>query len=164
MVLAQSVDRFNITATPSGDRHGYDRIIDDPATFVSLDTIVNKLGSATGTSPSDLRAAIEANPKSQFAYLDKGVSLSVLRAVQKLGFAGISYENAPARSYPNGAVGGNLVGFVGTDGPQAGIELAYNSCLAPKNGESTYQTGADGTRIPAARSSRRTRSTRPPSS
>jgi cell division protein FtsI (penicillin-binding protein 3) len=152
VVMAESVDRFNITVAPKLVRAGYYKTVKGKTTkqFVSLDTSLAQIAKITGQKVSDLRAVIEANPKSNFAYLTKGVKLAVLTAIQKLKIPGIYYESAPARSYPNGATAGNLVGFVGTDGAQAGIELAYNSCLASKNGVSTYQTGADGTRIPGS--------------
>jgi cell division protein FtsI (penicillin-binding protein 3) len=150
VVLAQSVDRFNITVSPKVIVAGYDSTPYDASTFVSFDTSLARIAKVTGVQAGALRAIIEANPKSEFAYLDKGVKLNILKKVQALKIPGVYYENAPARSYPNGAIAGNVVGFVGTDGAQAGVELAYNSCLASTPGESTYQTGADGTRIPGS--------------
>jgi cell division protein FtsI (penicillin-binding protein 3) len=61
----------------------------------------------------------------------------------------------PSRVYPNGAVAGNLLGFVQADdgAPLAGLELSENECLAGRNGEYSYQHSLEdwvpipGTRI-----------------
>jgi cell division protein FtsI (penicillin-binding protein 3) len=154
VVLAHSVDRFDITASPAEiygeESTGYDKTPNDASTRVSFTSALNKLAEITGTSASDLLAVINANPKSQYAVLDKSVPLATLTAVQKLKIPGIYYTTVPARSYPNGAIAGNLVGFVGTAGAQAGIEYEENTCLSSKAGVSTYQTSEDGIRIPGS--------------
>jgi cell division protein FtsI (penicillin-binding protein 3) len=150
-VLADSVDRFNITASPKDiPRTGFNRTAGDNSTHVSLDWALGKIAALTGQTTAELTTAIDKNPKSDFTYLAKGVTLAVFTAVQKLKVPGVYSEPDPSRSYPNGAIAGNLVGFLGTDGPQAGLEKIYNTCLASTNGKSTYEKGADGTRIPGS--------------
>jgi cell division protein FtsI (penicillin-binding protein 3) len=143
VVLADSVDRFNITVSPKD-------IIKDIKTTTDLDSALAKIARLTGQKTDDLRAAIEKDPTADFAYLAKGVTLAVFNAVQKLKVPGVYSQPDPARSYPQGAIAGNLVGFMGTDGAQAGIELTYNQCLAGTNGTSTYEKGATGIRIPGS--------------
>jgi cell division protein FtsI (penicillin-binding protein 3) len=150
VVLAESVDRFNVTVAPKEIIPGFYSTPNVASTFVSLDTSLARLAKIIKIPANNLKAIIERDPKSNFAYLDKGVPLAILKKVEALKVPGIDYEDDPARSYPNGAVAGNVVGFVGTDGAQAGVELAYNSCLASTPGESTYQTGEDGVRIPGS--------------
>ncbi len=58
----------------------------------------------------------------------------------------------PARTYPDGAVAGNLVGFMGTDGePLEGLEMTEDSCLTATNGTLDYQKGKDGVVIPGTK-------------
>jgi cell division protein FtsI (penicillin-binding protein 3) len=150
VVLALSVDRYDITVSPVQLIQGYEKIPNDKSSFVPLDTNLKRIAAVTGQSWGDLKAIVEANPKSLFAYFDKKVTLATLKKIEALKIPGIYPLKDPSRSYPNGAVAGNLLGFVGTDGPQAGLEKEYDKCLAQKPGESTYQTGADLTPIPGS--------------
>jgi cell division protein FtsI (penicillin-binding protein 3) len=150
VVLAQSVDRFDVTVAPRNFIPGYDRVANDNNTLVSLETSLARISKVTGVPESTLFASVEKDPKSDFAYLDQGVTLATVTKLKSLKIPGLYYPAVAARSYPNGAIAGNLVGFVGTDGPQAGVELAYNKCLASTAGQSTYQTGEDGVRIPGS--------------
>jgi cell division protein FtsI (penicillin-binding protein 3) len=147
VVLAQSVDRFNVTVAPKDFLLGYR---DKNNNLVPVATSLAKIAQVTGQSAADLAAAVDKDPNSLFAYLDKSVNLAVVNKLKKLKIPGIYYPAVAARSYPNGAIGGNVVGFEGTDGPLAGVELGYDSCLASTAGQSTYQTGADGVRIPGS--------------
>ena len=57
----------------------------------------------------------------------------------------------PKRTYPAGAVAGNLLGFVGSDQtPLAGVERSDDACLAGSDGESVAESGADRTPIPGS--------------
>ena len=150
VVLAQSVDRFDVTVAPKDFLLGYYRVPTDKNTFVPVATSIAKIASVTGQSAADLTAIVEKDPKSLFATLDKNVDLAMVGKLKKLKIPGVYYPAVAARSYPNGSIAGNVVGFVGTDGPQAGVEKEYNSCLASTAGQSTYQTGADGVRIPGS--------------
>jgi cell division protein FtsI (penicillin-binding protein 3) len=75
------------------------------------------------------------------------------RALDELGIPYLSFDSHPARTYPDGAVAGNLVGFVGSDAqPLAGLEQTENDCLAAKNGHMSWERGKDGVTIPGTRS------------
>jgi cell division protein FtsI (penicillin-binding protein 3) len=151
VVLALSVDRYDITVSPAQMIPGYEKTPGDKSSLVPLDSNLKRIARVTGQNWRDLKTVIEANPKSQYANLDKKVTLAILKKIEALKIPGIYPVKDPSRSYPNGAVAGNLVGFVGTDGPQAGLEKEYDACLAQKPGESTYQTAADGyTPIPGS--------------
>jgi cell division protein FtsI (penicillin-binding protein 3) len=101
-----------------------------------------------------LKALSEKN--SRFAYIARRVpateALDVLQAAQARGFKGLDLRNDPVRSYPDHDVAANLVGFMGTDGPLAGLELTFNKELAGHNGSETYEVGAGDNRIPLGQS------------
>ncbi|HEV7949117.1 MAG TPA: penicillin-binding protein 2 [Glaciihabitans sp.] len=149
VVLADSVDRFDITVSPR-DVKEFDRLVDDERVTISVDEALAEIGALTGQSVEELKAPIAANAEGNFAYLIQGVKLDVFTAVRELSIPWVSNELRPSRTYPNGAIAGNLVGFIGTDGPQAGVELTADECLASTNGMSTYERGSDGVRIPGS--------------
>jgi len=144
-VLAESVERYDITASPR-----YFADFTRAGTPVSIEQALSEISNATGTDVATLRAAVTKDPTSDFAYLVKGVTITVLRKVQALKIPWLYSDLRPSRTYPRGAVGGNLVGFMGTDGPLTGVEYYKNDCLAATNGSMTYARGSDGIRIPGS--------------
>jgi cell division protein FtsI (penicillin-binding protein 3) len=92
---------------------------------------------------------------SRFAYIARRVpAASAVRVVNEAtdaGYKGLATRNDPLRSYPDHDVAANLVGFMGTDGPLAGLELTFNKQLAGTDGSETYEVGA-GNRIPLGHS------------
>jgi cell division protein FtsI (penicillin-binding protein 3) len=151
VVLADSVDRFDITVSPK-DVKNFKRPGGAGRTSVTItvDVALAEIGALTGQTVDALKAGIALNPRANFGYLTRGVTLDVHTAVTRLNIPWVFSDLRPSRTYPNGAIAGNLVGFIGSDGPQAGIELTAESCLAGHNGASTYERGADGVRIPGS--------------
>ncbi|MGL4255840.1 MAG: penicillin-binding protein 2, partial [Microbacterium sp.] len=88
---------------------------DDPWADVSAD-----VAEITGQDADEVRTivsdALAENAESQYAILRNGVSTEQYRALMDLGTPYIACGPHPARAYPDGAVAGNLVGFIGTDG------------------------------------------------
>ena len=151
VVLAGSVDRYDITASPRAVGATFDRRDKDGKKVkIPFEQGIAELAEVTGESSEDLIAAVKTNPKSNFVFLSKSRELDVLLAVQALKIPWVYSQLRPSRTYPNGAVAGNLVGFIGTDGPQAGLELAQDTCVASKNGTSVFERSPDGVRIPGS--------------
>jgi cell division protein FtsI (penicillin-binding protein 3) len=144
-VLALSVDRFDITASPKVALSAESGQLNGPA----LDAI-NQIAVITGGDPNVMMTDLMADPASDFMYLAQGVPLEVYEQVRDLDIPWVNFELRQSRTYPNGAIAGNLVGFIGTDGPQAGLELGENECLASENGEAVYEKSEDGVRIPGS--------------
>ena len=155
IVLADTVYRYDITVAP--------KFVDDSTTIdeESGERATRSVGDAlaavaalTGQEPAELQRVIDselaADPDDDHAYLVRGVTTDVYRAVRDLGIPWVYSERQPARTYPNGQVAGNLVGFLGTDGPQTGLEVTMESCLAATDGTATYERGADGVRLPGS--------------
>jgi|MesohylFT_1024984.scaffolds.fasta_scaffold02598_3 cell division protein FtsI (penicillin-binding protein 3) len=88
---------------------------------------------------------------SRYANLKKSVSAAVFTRLKDLKLPWLYFDQKQERHYPDGAVAGNLLGFVGSDGSALeGIERMMNSCLAGTDGKETYIEGADRIRIPSS--------------
>lgn len=103
---------------------------------------------------ADIAATLAENPDSQYFPLVKGLGSEQYIALRELKLG--SYLTMTAREirvYPNGAVAGNLIGYLdGTGTAQAGVEKLDDRCLAPTDGEESYHTGKDGVIIPGSES------------
>lgn len=159
VVLAGSVMRYDITVSPkqalAASRTGIKE--KDPEfeakARAKLTAEADQLGAALGIPGANVLAIIDAalaeDPDSDFAYVAKAVDTTTWRNVHKLDIPWEVSQQRPARTYPNGSVAGNLVGFVGAEGEaQAGLELGQDSCLVGVDGEEAYETGADYVRLP----------------
>ncbi|GAA2016109.1 penicillin-binding protein 2 [Microbacterium ulmi] len=112
-----------------------------------------EIGAVTGQTAEEIQAIVAAaiadNPDTQFVYLKRGLTTEQYRALADLGIPYLSFDAHPARTYPDGAVAGNLVGYMGTEGTAlGGLEQSQDSCLTASNGKITYQKGKDGVVIP----------------
>ena len=151
-VLADSVMRYDIALSPKNATAGpIVREQPDPADAektvrvdVPLEQSAAELGAVLDLTAEQVQAIITAalaeNPESDFAYVAKLVDTATYEQVKELDIPWVVPYEHPARRYPNGAVAGNLLGFVGTDGDAlAGLELSENACLADEDGEYSYQ-------------------------
>lgn len=154
VVLAASVDRFDITASPRVakiDDYVFDRKAEDgSAKTIGLEDSVSEIAAITGGDPRAMYQAIIGDPSSDFTYLVKKVPLAQYQKVKALHIPWVYAQLHPARSYPNGAVAANLIGIMGTDKAQAGVELSEDGCLAGSNGTQSYHASANGVPIPGS--------------
>ncbi|MBF0671240.1 MAG: penicillin-binding protein 2 [Salinibacterium sp.] len=150
-VLADTVLRYNVTVAPKIVKDTFVRELDDDTveTVTTLDAL-EELAAVTGGNAADLYMQITSNPDSNYEILAKNLDTEQYRAVRELNIPWLYFESLPDRTYPNGAVAGNLVGFEGTDGPQNGLEYTENDCLRSEPGTSTYERGVDGVRLPGS--------------
>jgi len=151
VVLADSVERFDITASPkNADLETTFMTRDDERVEVPTTEAIQAIADLTGTDANTIYQTLATDRESNFAYLARTVTLDVFKQVRALQIPWVYSELHPARTYPSGAIAGNLVGFIGTDGPLAGTELKQDECLAATNGRSTYESSADGVRLPGS--------------
>jgi cell division protein FtsI (penicillin-binding protein 3) len=151
VVLADSVERFDITASPkNADLEITWMTKDGERAEVPTFEAIQAIADLTGVDPNGIYQALAADRETNFAYLARTVTLDVFKKVRALEIPWVYSELHPARTYPSGAIAGNLVGFIGTDGPLAGTELKQDECLAATNGQSTYEQSADGIRLPGS--------------
>lgn len=86
-----------------------------------------------------------------YRVITRGVTPEVREKAMKLKIPGLLAEQVSDRSYPNGAVAGNLLGFVGNEGNGLeGLELSQEEHLAGTPGQRVFEISADGVRIPNA--------------
>jgi len=140
-VLADSIERYDITVSPrvalnSQELNG------------SVEKAVADIAAITGQDPAAMMQTLMADPQSDYAVLSRELTLEQYQAVDALGIGWVYPVRVQARTYPNGAVAGNLVGFLGTDKPLAGLELSEDSCLASDDGYVSFERSEDGVRIP----------------
>lgn len=115
----------------------------------------DQIAEVTGLDADELRAGVAetlaANPESQYYPLKKGLSTAEYLKLRDLGLSYVHPIPRETRVYPNGAVAGNVVGYLDSAGKaQAGIEQMQAQCLSPENGERTYLRGTDGVIIPGS--------------
>ncbi|MGY3567642.1 cell division protein FtsI (penicillin-binding protein 3) [Sinomonas sp. RB5] len=157
-VLASSVVRYNITVdqriASSKDFTELEQRVDagdgtKKIVTITRDQAIQQLADAVGKPATDVAAAITGDKP--FNYVARDVTPDTEARVMAIGFPGILSEGVTQRVYPDGAVGGNLVGFVGSDGTAlAGLEQTQDSLLKGQDGSREYEIGADGLRIPVA--------------
>ena len=153
VVLADSVFRYDITVSPRlvKDFTRRDGETDERVTRTVADSLA-AIGGVVAADPmlmlAEIQAQLAENPQDDHAYLARNVTPEAFDAVRELGIPWVYWERIPSRTYPNGQIAGNLVGFLGTDGPQTGLELRVNDCLQATEGSATYERGADGVRLP----------------
>lgn len=137
-VLASTVTRYRVTAVPwIAAKAGH------------VDREADRIATALGVDAAGVRTALTKDPEASYALLAKQVTYAALQRVKALELGWLYYQAVPKRTYPAGAVAGNLVGFVGADqDPQAGVEYGWNRCLAGTDGASVTESAPDGTPIP----------------
>ncbi|MBX0298832.1 penicillin-binding protein 2 [Cryobacterium sp. 1639] len=152
VVLAGTVMRYDVQLSPKNAKE-FTREVDGEDITVTVADAAAEIGAITGQTGAAIEAiiadALADNPESDFAYVSKQVDVDAFRAIYDLEIPWLTFARNPSRVYPNGAVAGNLVGFVSAEGKaQAGLEIGQDACLASDNGTETYERGADGVRLP----------------
>jgi cell division protein FtsI (penicillin-binding protein 3) len=139
--LAESVDGRMVVADPVQTK----KVAPELARFLSRRLPIDYFNTLRALSKTD----------SRFVYVARRVpaneAIRVVDEATAAGYKGLATRNDPLRSYPDHDVAANLVGFMGTDGPLAGLELTFDKELAGTDGSETYEVGA-GNRIPLGHS------------
>ena len=153
-LLATERMTYDVTVSPRNAKE-FSRKTESGEVTVTPQMAAKEIAAITKQSPDDIitiiNDALAKDPNSDFAYVAKGVDVDAFTAINSLNIPWIYFEQNPSRAYPNGAVAGNLLGFVGSDGtPLAGLELSEQDCVGGVNGSQSYARGADGVRIPGS--------------
>lgn len=145
-VLARSIQRYKITVDQTAVAP-YKRLgKDNRKEEVSPGQLVYDLADLLDKPDDEIKKAMDGNSK--YAVLADEVTPDVYNSVMELGASFVYGESVSKRTYPDGPVGGSVVGYLNGEGAQGGIELQLDSDLAGSDGERSYEISADGIRIP----------------
>lgn len=152
-VLASSIDTFEILTSPK-DVTEFKRKNDEGKWVkVPVAQAMQEVAGVLGVSPESLQTivddALAKDPNSSYAVLNKGVDFETFEKIRALKIDWLIIPRTFGRSYPNGAIAGNIVGFVGADNEgQAGMELAMEQCLRGESGLQFAQRSKDRVALP----------------
>ncbi len=118
-------------------------------------SVATKLSAYLNTPAALLIGEIQHPTSQQYVVLAKGVSAQAGNQISALHLPGINLTPSYARSYPDGSVTSNIIGFTGTTSngtlvPGAGLEQAENALLAGHAGSEHVQISNNGQPIPLA--------------
>ena len=83
--------------------------------------------------------------KRQFVYIERFANPAKAALFLKRGFLGVDAYPEDRRTYPEGTVGAQVVGYAGVDDTGlGGLELAYNASLAGRSGTETVLRDPSG--------------------
>ncbi|MEN9693148.1 MAG: hypothetical protein RLZZ330_792 [Actinomycetota bacterium] len=122
-IMAVTVDARNVIADQT--------LVTDPVGEA------RKLANLLDLDPADL--ALKLNGDRRYIRLKMNVTPTTWDQIETLGLPGIYSERSQARSYPEGQLGANVLGYVNSDGVGVGgIELMMNSILSGTDGSRTF--------------------------
>lgn len=156
---AQSLHTTNVTLTAKRgtiyDRNGNvlatsiecRTIYCNPKEVTNKPTCAQELANALGGTADDYLSTLSQD--TTFAYVQRRVDTDVaedlLSTLSEDGITGVYALTDVKRVYPYGAVGGQVLGFVDTDGNGiTGLELQYDDILKGTDGELVMERGRDG--------------------
>ncbi|WP_454049079.1 peptidoglycan D,D-transpeptidase FtsI family protein [Cellulomonas sp. Marseille-Q8402] len=144
-VLATSVDRYDIVVNQKQIATWSAKV--DGESYSGAAGAAQLLAPLLEVNAAELGAKLDGD--SGYKYIVKGVLPEVWQAVRELRINGISGEQVAERTYPNGNLAGNVLGWVNGDGEGAqGIEAMLDEELSGTPGTTTYERGAGGQQIP----------------
>ncbi|MDQ0641959.1 peptidoglycan D,D-transpeptidase FtsI family protein [Microbacterium murale] len=152
-LLASSITVYDAQLDPKVMKMLEDN--DENPPKVAWSDAADQIAAITGQDAEEIRTGVAetlaADPNSQYYPLKKGLSTEKYLELRDLGLVYLHMKPRETRVYPNGAVAGNLIGYVDNAGTgQSGVEKLEAQCLSPTNGERTYLRGKDGNVIPGS--------------
>jgi cell division protein FtsI (penicillin-binding protein 3) len=114
----------------------------------------SELAGPLGLTPEAILSLLKHPSSRDYVVLAEGVSAKVSDQIAALGVPGIYQTPSYARSYPDGSIAANIIGFTDTKNSvltgAGGLEEEDNALLAGQPGREQVQTGTDGQPIPLA--------------
>ncbi|MFC7497550.1 MULTISPECIES: peptidoglycan D,D-transpeptidase FtsI family protein [unclassified Nocardioides] len=145
--MADSIDGMMLVADP--------KLTDEHAADLAA-YLYRKLDIDYVSTLKKLRAhETEDGVEARFEYIARRVpstiATEVLEEAERQEFEGLDTRRDPVRDYPADDVAANLVGFLGTDEPLAGMERTFDRTLSGTDGSARYEVGG-GNRLPLGES------------
>ncbi|MEY2635315.1 MAG: hypothetical protein RIS75_1255 [Actinomycetota bacterium] len=101
-----------------------------------------KLANVLGLDAAYLAERLSGDRR--FVYLAKDISPQLWSRIEALELPGIYSERSQSRSYPEGSLAANILGFVNADGiGSGGIEYSLDELLAGVDGEKIFAPGSN---------------------
>lgn len=137
VVLAASVDSITVSCNPSKIKNASD----------IAKTIANIYG---GEEKEYLEKLTLSNATFNYVFrmgdVDKGEELEKLIEEDPDKYDGLYCTNEARREYPNGSIGGQIIGRVNNDGEAiCGLELEYDEILSGEDGKYVVERNVSGT-------------------
>ncbi len=144
VVLATSVERYTIAV----DQQKVARYAargsdgeDGPA------GVAARLAPLLGVNPAELGGRLVG--ERPYTVIQKNVLPEVARDIRALRIDGVMVDKVADRVYPKGAVAGNMLGFVNSNGTGLqGLEMTLDERLQGAKGRERYERGRGGQPIP----------------
>ncbi|MHA7239026.1 peptidoglycan D,D-transpeptidase FtsI family protein [Arthrobacter sp. TMS1-12-1] len=150
--FARSVERYDLVVDQRlSDVEDFRRFDEDSEEWevIPMDQALSELSAVIGVDVETLRGAVLGDKS--FNYILKSVTPDTKNKALAVKIPGVYADETSVRTYPAGAVGGSMIGFVSDDGaPQEGLEYSLNDALEGTAGSRTFEIGGDGIRIPYA--------------
>src|SRR3954454_23082402 len=125
----------------------------DPHQVLNASAIAVAAHRLLGTDPNTLYPAL-LNKQSQFVYIKRFADPVKAAAFLKKGYPGVFSYPEERRTYPQGSVGAQLIGYAGVDNKGLeGLELQYDRKLSGHAGKQTIVRDATGRAISTISSS-----------
>lgn len=121
----------------------------DPVMVKDVNAAAAALERTLGGKRSEYEDALKT-PNTRYVVIAKKVETSKKDAILKHRYPGIGAQEVSYRTYPNGALASQLLGFVNDEGEGTyGVEQALNSKLSGRPGELKAVTDASGVPLAA---------------
>lgn len=123
----------------------------DPSMIKDTDKTADSLAQVFGGNVSDYKSKI-SNKDSRYVILAKKVAKDKKEAIFKYKYAGIAAEEQHYRTYPNGQLASQLLGFVNNESKGVyGVEQALNNVLSGTPGQLKAVTDINGVPLAASK-------------
>ena len=148
-VLARTLQRYDITVDQTAVATVSVPKKDGSAETVTPTQAVYRIADTLGMKDTEVKDALDGDKT--FNYVARGVTPEQYNALREMNLPYIYGQPTFQRSYPDGALGGSVVGFLGGDSEAlGGIEQTQDELLRGTDGERRFEISGDGVRIPVA--------------